>query len=71
MELLERGLALTALLGDREELVNEERKGMRELGLRVSGPRQMAAVSQRPAGILALVRQLRRSPLLDHCTGKH
>ena len=37
VELLERGLALTALLGDREELANEERKGMRELGLRYRG----------------------------------
>ena len=37
VEALERGLALTAVLGDREELGNEERKGMREWSLRYRG----------------------------------
>ena len=37
LEALERGLALTAVLGDREELGNEERKSMRDLGLRYRG----------------------------------
>ena len=37
VEMLERGLALTAILGDREELENEERKAMRDLGLRYRG----------------------------------
>ena len=37
VEALERGLALSAVLGDREELGNGERKGMRELGLRYRG----------------------------------
>ena len=37
VEALERGLALSAVLGDREELGNEERKAMRELGLRYRG----------------------------------
>ena len=37
MEALERGLALSAVLGDREELGNGERKAMRELGLRYRG----------------------------------
>ena len=37
VEALERGLALSALLGDREELGNRERKAMRELGLRYRG----------------------------------
>ena len=36
-EMLERSLALTAVLGDREELENEERKAMRDLGLRYRG----------------------------------
>ena len=36
-EVLERGLALTAVLGDREELGNGERKAMRALGLRYRG----------------------------------
>ena len=36
-EVLERGLALTAVLGDREELGNRERKAMRDLGLRYRG----------------------------------
>ena len=36
-EALERGLALTAVLGDREELGNGERKAMRDLGLRYRG----------------------------------
>ena len=37
VEALERGLALSAVLGDREELGNEERKTMRDLGLRYRG----------------------------------
>ena len=37
VEMLERGLALTAILCDREELENEERKAMRDLGLRYRG----------------------------------
>ena len=37
VEMLERGLALTAIMGDREELENEERKAMRDLGLRYRG----------------------------------
>ena len=37
VEALERGVALSAVLGDREELGNGERKGMRELGLRYRG----------------------------------
>ena len=37
VEVLERGVALTAVLGDREELENEERKAMRDLGLRYRG----------------------------------
>ena len=37
VEALERGLALSAVLGDREELGNGERKAMRELGLRYRG----------------------------------
>ena len=37
VEALERGLALSAVLGDREELGNDERKAMRELGLRYRG----------------------------------
>ena len=37
VDVLERGLALTAVLGDREELENEERKAMRDLGLRYRG----------------------------------
>ena len=37
VEALERGMALSAVLGDREELGNEERKAMRELGLRYRG----------------------------------
>ena len=36
-EALERGLALSAVLGDREELDNGERKAMRDLGLRYRG----------------------------------
>ena len=36
-EELERGLALTAVLGDREELGSEERKAVRDLGLRYRG----------------------------------
>ena len=36
-EMLERSLALTAVLGDREELENKERKAMRDLGLRYRG----------------------------------
>ena len=36
-EALERGLALSAVLGDREELGDRERKVMRELGLRYRG----------------------------------
>ena len=35
--MLERSLALTAILGDREELENAERKAMRDLGLRYRG----------------------------------
>ena len=37
VEALERGLALTAILGDREELGNGERKAMRDLGFRYRG----------------------------------
>ena len=37
VEMLERSLALTAVLGDREELANKERKAMRDLGLRYRG----------------------------------
>ena len=37
VEALERGLTLSAVLGDREELGNGERKGMRDLGLRYRG----------------------------------
>ena len=37
VEMLERGLALTAIMGDREELENEERKAMRDLGLKYRG----------------------------------
>ena len=37
VEALERGLALSAVLGDREELGDGERKAMRELGLRYRG----------------------------------
>lgn len=37
VEALARGLALTAVLGDREELGNGERKAMRDLGLRYRG----------------------------------
>ena len=37
VEVLERGVALTAVLGDREELENAERKAMRDLGLRYRG----------------------------------
>ena len=37
VEALERGVALSAVLGDREELGNEERKGMRDLGFRYRG----------------------------------
>ena len=37
VEALERGLALSAVLGDREELADGERKAMRELGLRYRG----------------------------------
>ena len=37
VEMLERSLALTAILGDREELENEERKAMRDLGFRYRG----------------------------------
>ena len=37
VEALERGVALSAVLGDREELGNEERKAMRDLGLRYRG----------------------------------
>ena len=37
VEALERGLALSAVLGDREELGNGERKAMRDLGLRYRG----------------------------------
>ena len=37
VEALERGLALSAVLGDREELGNGERKAMRELGFRYRG----------------------------------
>ena len=37
VEALERGVALSAVLGDREELGNGERKGMRDLGLRYRG----------------------------------
>ena len=37
VEALERGVALSAVLGDREELGNEERKAMRDLGLRYHG----------------------------------
>ena len=37
VEALEQGLALSAVLGDREELGNGERKAMRELGLRYRG----------------------------------
>ena len=37
VETLERGLALSAVLGDREELGNGERKVMRDLGFRYRG----------------------------------
>ena len=37
VEALERGVALSAVLGDREELGNGERKAMRELGFRYRG----------------------------------
>ena len=37
VEALERGVELSAVLGDREEMGNRERKGMRELGLRYRG----------------------------------
>ena len=37
VEALERGVALSAVLGDREELGDGERKAMRELGLRYRG----------------------------------
>ena len=37
VEALERGLALSAVLGDREELGDGERKAMRELGFRYRG----------------------------------
>ena len=37
VEALERGVALSAVLGDREELGNEERKGMRDLGFGYRG----------------------------------
>jgi len=37
VEALEWGVALSAVLGDREELGNGERKGMRELGFRYRG----------------------------------
>ena len=37
VEALERGLALSAVLGDREELGNGERKAMRDLGFRYRG----------------------------------
>ena len=41
-EALERGLALSAILGDREELGNGERKAMRRPGPQLPWPGQMA-----------------------------
>ena len=66
VEALERGLALTAVLGDREELENEERKAMRDLGLRYRGRGRWPIFRSAIPGALALVRQRRRGPIFDH-----